>query len=196
MAEFAGHPGGSANDLTGLDHTAAETGTDDRRHRRPAMGIAAEQLIVGVQRRRVAVVVVDHGKPEVVFDRGSEVESTPGRLREIGGAACGDDPAGAGRTGRVEPHRPDCLGRCSGGVQDQLEQLADRFERGVRPLADPAGRFDHPIDEESAAVVEHGGVGLGATDVEADDDSCGPLGWGGEVGTDHRRLIGSGGSEA
>ena len=85
-----------------LDHAAAETGADDRRHRRPARGVVAEVGVVGVQRGGVAVVVVDDGQAEAASS--APRKSKP---RHSGWAKLVDPfdeitPSATGRAGRVE----------------------------------------------------------------------------------------------
>ena len=62
----------------GLDHAAAEPGADDRRDRRALRRASGPKWrVVGVQRGRVAVVVVDDRQSEARLDRGADVEAPP-----------------------------------------------------------------------------------------------------------------------
>ncbi len=77
VPELAGHTGCTTNHVARFDDAPTEAGADDRRNGRATVSLGAEQLVVGVQRGGVAVVVVDDRQPEIAFDRHPEVETPP-----------------------------------------------------------------------------------------------------------------------
>src|SRR5215470_7489097 len=100
--------------------------------------------MVRVERRRVAVVVVDDGQPQPRLQRAAEVETLPAGVREVRGAAGGDDAVGAGRPRGVEPD--------------------------LGPFLDAAGRLDQAIHQPALRGMKDGGVVLVPSVVEPDDD--------------------------
>src|SRR5215203_540961 len=62
-----GHPGRSLNYLPGLNVTAAQTRPDYCRDGRVLTACRSEMHVVGIERSRVAVVVVDDGQLQPVF---------------------------------------------------------------------------------------------------------------------------------
>jgi hypothetical protein len=86
VAELSGHPGCPLDHPPGLDEPAAQPGAHDRGDRAIPPGIPAEPYVVRVQSSRIAVVVVDNGKPEAFGQRGPDVEAAPAGVPEVGGA--------------------------------------------------------------------------------------------------------------
>ena len=91
------NPGRALHDPAALDDAAAEAGADDRGDRRAPRGVRAEAGVVGVERRGVAVVVVDDGQPEPRLQGAAEIEAAPARVGEVRRALRRDDAVGAGR---------------------------------------------------------------------------------------------------
>ena len=107
VAELAGEAGGA------LDHLPFSITPPPR----PVPMIAeiearcgasgAEELVVRVERRGVAVVVVDDGQPQALLERAAEVEVAPARVGEVRGAARRDHARrrSRGRACRARPTR-------------------------------------------------------------------------------------------
>ena len=104
MAELARHAARAAHDVTGFDDATAKPRTHDRGDRGAAEGIGAELSLVGVERGGVAVVVVDHRYPHVLFDGAAEVEPAPLRFGEVRRPPGRDDTLGAGWPRGVQPY--------------------------------------------------------------------------------------------
>ena len=83
MAQFPGHPRDAPNDVASDDDSAAEPCPDDRRHGGLLHGARAEGHVVGIQRGRIAVVVVHHGQLQPVFQPGPKTESAPRRAASL-----------------------------------------------------------------------------------------------------------------
>ncbi len=169
MAELACHAGRTAHDPSRLDHPPAETGADDDRHRRPAVGVSAEIDVMGVQRRRVAVVAVDDRQLEPRFERTADVEPAPGRHREVGRALRGDDAVGARRARRVQPDPPHGGDRNPGEREDAVERLCERLDRHGRSLEHQTRQLHKLVDQKMARRVENGRLVGVAPVVEPDD---------------------------
>ena len=105
-----------------------------------------------------------------MLDGGAEIETPPHGLGEVGGASSRDDTACARRPRSVEADREDVVSRPARDLQGEIHRLPDRLDRRRRALVDAARRLRHPVDQERARLVEHGGVGLRAADIEPDDD--------------------------
>ena len=87
MAKLARHPGGSAHHLAGLDHSAAQAGAHDRRHRgAPHRLLRPEMLVMGIEGGRIGIVVIHNGQPEADLQRAADIKSAPLRIREVGGS--------------------------------------------------------------------------------------------------------------
>ena len=170
MAELAGHARRPAHDLTAVDDATAETCTDDRRHGRAVLGLGAEEVLMGVQRRGIAVVVVEDRQAEVGLGRGADVVVAPRRLLEVRRSLRRDDARGAGRTRGVEADGENCGVRYASGFEGDLHRTRNGFESGIGTLVDAARNLGHVVDEKSASHVEHGAVGLRSADVDSDDD--------------------------
>ena len=149
MAELAGHARGPTHDLAVLDDAAAEPGTDDRRHGRAVRGVGAEEVLVGVQRGGVAVVVVEHRQAEAGLGRGADVVAAPRRLLEVGRSLRRDHPGGAGRTWGVEADGEHGGVGHAAGLEGDLHRRGDGLEGGVGTLVDAARDLGHVVDEES-----------------------------------------------
>ena len=166
VAELAGEPRRALDDLPRLDDAAAEPGADDRGDRRALRRQRPEELVVRVERGRVAVVVVDDGEPQALLEGAAEVEAAPARVGEVRGPARRDDAVGARRARRVEPDRAHALARDPGPAQDVLEREDEGLDRDLRPLGDAARALDQLVDEKAPRGVEDGGVVLVAPVVE------------------------------
>ena len=170
VAQLAGHPGRAAHHPAGLDHAAAQAGADDQRHRRAPVRVRAEVRVVGVQRRGVGVVVVDHRQADPGLDRAADVEAAPAGVGEVDRAAERDDPVRAGRPGRVQADAEHVLARRAGDHQDPLERLGQCLDRDGGSLPDPAGRLDQVIHQEPAVGVQHRRVVGRPPVIQADHD--------------------------
>ena len=169
VTEFAGHTGGTSDNVARFDHATTESGADDRRYRGAPQGQLAEVDVVGVQRRGVAVVAVHHGDAETEFEGLADIESPPFRKGEVRRTPRRDHTFGRCRSGRVEAHDADVGGINARDVETRVEGLRQRIERGLGSLHHPARYFYHPIDQELTAGVEHGDVVLRSAVVDADD---------------------------
>ena len=169
VPELARHPGGAAYHPPALDHAAAEPGPHDQGNGRAPCGVGPEVDVMGVQRRDVRVVVVDHGQGEPGLEGGADVEAAPGRIDEVHRAPRRDDPVGAGRPGRVQAHRPHRVARDPGQAEHVRERPDERLDRHRRALGDPAGRLDQPVHQELPGGIQHRRVDGPPAVVEADN---------------------------
>jgi hypothetical protein len=169
VPELAGHPGRAAYHLPALDHAAAEPGPHYQRNGGAPCRVGPEVGVMGIQRRDVRVIVVDHGQGEPGLQGGADVEAAPGRIDEIHRAPRRDDPIRAGRPRRVQAHRPDRVTRDPGQAEHVREGLGERLDRHRRPFSDPAGRLDQLVHQEPPGGIEHGRVDGPAAVVEADN---------------------------
>ena len=125
VPQLARHSTRTVNNRTGFDHATTEAGTDDRRDGRAMDGIGTEMPCVRVQRRGIAVVVVDDREMKVLLDRAAEVEAPPLAIRKVGGPLSGDDAARTGRPGRREPDGEHGAGRGARNLQGELHRSTD-----------------------------------------------------------------------
>ncbi len=125
---------------------------------------------MGVQRRRVRVVVVDHGQREPGLEGTADVEAAPGRIDEVHRAPRRDHPGRAGRPRRVQTHRPHRFARRPGQAEHARERLGERLDGHRGTFGDPAGYLGKLVDQETPGGIEHGGVDGRPAVVEAYHD--------------------------
>jgi hypothetical protein len=148
VAELACKARRALDDLALLDHAPAEAGADDRgdgcalRRQRP------EELVVGVERGRVAVVVVDDGQREAPLEGATEVVVAPARVGEVRGSARRDDALCARRARRVEADPADAVARDARPAYDVLEREEESLDRDVRPLRHAARALEELVHEK------------------------------------------------
>ena len=169
VAELSGHPCGATDHPPLVHDPATEPGADDRGDRGTPVRLGAEMHMMRIERRGVAVVVVDDGQPDPVGQGTPEVEAAPSRLREVRRTLGGYDTVGTRRAWRVEPYRADGLPVGSGKLKDEFHRLKESVDRRVRPLLHTAGNLDEPVNKERPGAVQHRGIDAGATNVETDD---------------------------
>ncbi len=168
VPQFAGHPRRPGDHPAVLDQATTQSGADDRRHRRAPHRVGPEMNVMGVERGRVAVVVVDHRQPQPTFEGTPDVVAAPGRLGEVRGPLRRDDAAGTGRAGGVQTDRADLAAGHPGEGQHAVEGVRHRRHRRLRALLHEARRLHQAIDQEPSVEREHGGVVGRATVVDPD----------------------------
>ncbi len=170
VAQLPGEPRSALDDVPLLDDAPAQARADDGGNRGAAPSGRAEVLEVGVERRGIAVIVVDRGKAQLLLQGAPVVEVAPGLVGEVRGTPGRDDTVGAGGPGRVEPHGADPLAGDAGALQDVVEGQGQAVDRDAGPLQHPAGSLHHRVDQELARWLQDGRVVLVAPVVESDHD--------------------------
>jgi hypothetical protein len=130
--------------------------------------------MVGVQGRRVAVVVVDHRELEALGQRCPDVEAAPAGVAEVRRALGRDDAVPAGGAGRVQTHGPDRGDRHAGKVEHLVHGVDQRLNGLVRAFPDVAGELGQLVQEVAVAGIQDRPVVHGAAVVEAYDN---PVDW-------------------
>ena len=143
----------TANDgVAGRDHAAAESRPDDRGDRR-RVGGRTEDRDVAPERRRVAIVEIDHATAELLFEAVTDVEPRPIGVDEIRGAAGAEHAVRGCRTGRVETHHGHVRQRYTGPAGRERQPVGDLLKADGGALLRFRRMLEETVNEKAALLV-------------------------------------------
>ncbi len=169
VAEFAPEAEAAFDDTAVDDDAAAEAGADDGRDG-GFFGAGAEEGEVAPECAGVAVVEVDDGFAEALFEVEADVEAGPIGMDEIGGTAGAEQARGAGRAWGVEADGGDVVGGDAGCVEGDLEAVFNLGEADGGALSGHGRVFAEAFNEEFRVFAEEGVVDGGSAEIDASDD--------------------------